>query len=622
MMYPKFEYDTQRPIDLICMGRVAVDLYAEQIGASLSDASSFKKYLGGCAGNIAVGTSRLGLKSMMFSCVGQDDMGVFLRRELQKEGVNTDLLYASNQHLTGLVLLGINPPKEFPLMFYRKDCADMQLKAEQVDESWLTQTKAILITGTGLSTESMFTTSLAVIQKAKRARCSVILDLDYRPVLWGLTSVGNGECRFLNSLEVTKAYQKILPSCDLIVGTEEEFCIAGGSEILSEALLAVRQLSQAPFVVKLGEKGCVVYFDSIDVPLQSKPFPVEILNVLGAGDGFMSGLLAGLLTGKSWDVATQYANASGALVVTRHGCAPAIPYLKELNYFIESYDSNPLIWQSPVLAALHDKSNSNQTIVKYPRGFSTGVNPIVHMQQSGMNFSSIKLLPDESFEFNHRLEFAALLMTGKVLFSYANQTVMAERYDYFNENPIVLHCAAGEVSHVKAITDAEILLIETENNHSFSPMLFNETNMLELDQRGKGVLDNTSHRLVRTVFDKRNRPDSNLVVGEIITFQGRWSSYPPHYHDQPEIYHYRFSEPQGFAFGENGKDVMRIEHNDTYQILEGQEHAHCTAPGYALYTLWFICHLPDNPYLTPTFRPEHEWTRTASANVRVWRPKE
>ena len=174
------------------------------------------------------------------------------------------------------------------------------------------------------------------------------------------------------------------------------------------------------------------------------------------------------------------------------------------------------------------------------------------------------------------------------------------------------------MAFVEALTDCEILLIETENNASFAPLLFDKSNLLELDNRGKDILNDSSYRIVRTVFDKRNRPESNLVVGEIITFQGRWSSYPSHYHDQPEIYHYRFSEPQGYAFGENGKAVLRIENYDTYQIAHGQTHAHCTAPGYALYTLWFIRHIKDNPYTTPTFITEHEWTRTSKANNRVW----
>ncbi len=113
-------FDKSRPFDLICMGRVAVDFYADQIQSPLEHAQSFSRYLGGCAGNISVGTSRLGLKSAMFSCVGTDDMGVFLRNQLQFEGVDTSLLRSTPDHLTGLVVLGVSPPDRFPLIFYRE----------------------------------------------------------------------------------------------------------------------------------------------------------------------------------------------------------------------------------------------------------------------------------------------------------------------------------------------------------------------------------------------------------------------------------------------------------------------------------------------------------------------
>lgn len=610
MNWPDFLHDNTRARDLICMGRVAVDLYAEQIGCSLSDAISFKKYLGGCAGNIAVGTARLGLKTTMFSCLGKDEMGDFLLNTLQEEGINTDLVYKTDKHLTGLVLLGIKPPKDFPLMFYRKDCADMQLTSEQLSETVLKETKSLLVTGTGLSTWAMRCTTLKVVHKANKFDTKVILDLDYRPVLWGITAVGDGECRYLKNQEVTQAYQKLLPFCDLIVGTEEEFCIAGGCDQLEEALLIIRRFSNAPLVIKLGEKGCQVSFANASERLTSKPFKVEILNVLGAGDAFMSGLLFGLLQGKGWEEACQYANAAGAMVVTRHGCAPAMPDLDELNYFIAHYEKNKNSWQA--LAKAPD------LVIKNTKGFAYGENLILTQMHSGMNFYCLKLAKGQSYTFNKHFEFAALLMMGKVVFRFNQEEQLAQRFDYFRDNPSLLHCPSGETSAVSALTDTEILLIETQNNQWFEPKLFTESNLLELDQRGFGLLENTSHRLVRTIFDKRNRPESNLVVGEIITNQGRWSSYPPHYHAQPEVYHYRFSEPQGFAFGENGKEVLRIEHYDTYQILKGQEHAHCTAPGYALYTLWFIRHLPDNPYQVPTFRHEHDWTRQQSANLRSY----
>ena len=625
-----FTFDPDRSIDVICMGRVAVDLYAEQIHCPLAEASTFKKYLGGCAGNIAVGTSRLGLTSVMFSCVGQDEMGKFLKGTLESERVGTQLLYESARHLTGLVLLGVMPPAHFPLMFYRNNCADMQLRPEHVKHDVIKDAKALLVTGTGLSTAAMQKATLFAVMAAESCRTRVIIDLDFRPVLWGLTPVGDGETRYLADSTVTSEYQKILPHCDLIVGTEEEICIASGAENLTDGMAILRKITNAPIVVKAGEKGCEVYLANEKSPRASRPFPVEILNVLGAGDAFMSGLLRGLLRGESWEKATTWANASGAIVVTRHGCAPAIPYFNELEYFVAHYDGDPQVWKSHAFLQMHnenERSNpypENRRLLRSPLGFEDGLTPIVKMhaktQKDGMNFSCLKLRQGEQRELTSSLEAAFLLMTGRVIFYYENQTRKVERAGYFEQDPIVLHCPAYTSAHVVALTDCEILVIETKNDHHFAPMLFDQHNLLESDHRGKDILDDTSYRIVRTVFDKRNRPKSNLVLGEIITFQGRWSSYPPHYHAQAEIYHYRFSEPQGFAFGENGDEVLRIRHYDTYQIADNHEHAHCTAPGYALYTLWFIRHLPGNPYTIPTFRPEHEWTRRSVASRRVWKP--
>lgn len=614
-----FKVDNKRPYDLIVMGRVAVDLYSEQIGLSLANADSFRKYLGGCAGNIAVGTARLGLKSRMFSCVGADEMGRFLKETLLKEQVNIDLLKESAKHLTGLVLLGIDPPNHFPLMFYRNDCADMQIRVEDITAADLAQAKALVITGTGLSTPAMRETSYAVVALAQRCQTKVIFDLDYRPVLWGLTPVGDGENRYINDQQVSAVYQSILASCDLLVGTEEEVCIAGGAATLDAALSNLRQFTQAPVVVKSGEKGCRVFLAFKEEPLVAKPFHVQVQNVLGAGDGFMAGLLRGLLREATWEQAMIYANACGAIVVSRHGCSVAIPYWDELQQFLKDYGVNPT---SAIKTEQRILVNKADTLLKQAGPFKTGLTCLVDKNQSlvktEMNFSVLKLSPGESFSFNSDYEFAALLMTGRVQFQYDQCSYLAERADYFSQPPIVLHCPAGLAAQVKALSFCEILLIETENKQDFLPLVFDKTNMLEIDHRGQGILENTSYRLVRTVFDKRNRPESNLVVGEIITFQGRWSSYPSHHHPQPEIYHYRFSEPQGYAFGEMGKEVLRIEHQDTYLIPAGYEHAHSVAPGYALYTLWFIRHLQDNPYISPVFCDEHAWTKQVDAKLRAW----
>jgi len=350
-----FIVEKERPLDVICMGRVAVDLYAEQIHCSLAEAETFRKYLGGCAGNIAVGTARLGLKSAIFSCIGQDAMGVFLRSTLEKEKVDTSLLSETNQHLTGLVLLGIDPPFHFPLMFYRKDCADMQLSPTDVNKHTIAKAKALLFTGTGISTSSMQAATHAAILAAKEARTKVILDLDYRPVLWGLTHSGDGETRFVNASKVTSAYQAFLPYCDLIVGTVEELSIASGKSHIADSISHLHKLVKAPIVVKTGAEGCQIHFPDNSTPIVAKPFVVDILNVLGAGDAFMSGLLRGLLRGEDWHTAAAYANACGALVVTRHGCAPANPFWEELQFFIREFETNPLVWKDPELTSLHNE---------------------------------------------------------------------------------------------------------------------------------------------------------------------------------------------------------------------------------------------------------------------------
>lgn len=334
-----WNFNAAREIDIICMGRVAVDLYSEQIGSSIEDSQTFRKYLGGCAGNIAVGTARLGLKSAMFSRVGADAMGNFLITTLEQENIDISLVKRTPHHLTGLVILGIDPPDRFPLIFYRENCADMQLTSEDVDKTFFAKAKALLITGTGLSTESMRVTSHHAIDTANAIGTKVIFDLDYRPVLWGVTDKGDGESRYRFSSQVSDHYQKALKKCNLIVGTEEEMLIASGQLTVDAAIKHIRSLTSAPIVLKRGAKGCCIYFDELSAPLVSKPFPVKILNVLGAGDAFMSGLLRGLLRNETWDSSAALANASGAIVVTRHGCAPAMPYLEEVQQFIEGYEN-------------------------------------------------------------------------------------------------------------------------------------------------------------------------------------------------------------------------------------------------------------------------------------------
>ncbi len=328
----------EKNLDLICLGRAAVDMYSEQIGSRLEDVCSFAKYLGGSSGNMALGTARLGLKSAMLTRVGNEHMGRFVKEELARAGVDTSHVITDPERLTALVVLGIKDRDTFPLIFYRNDCADMAVSRNDFDAGFIGSAKALVITGTHFSTEGTYKTSEQAVNYAKQLGTKCVLDIDYRPVLWRLTNPGDGETRFISNEKVSSHLQSILANFDLIVGTEEEIHIAGGSTDTIAALKKIRELSTATIVLKLGAQGCTVFEN--EIPDNEQDFvlhtgvQVDILNVLGAGDAFMSGFLLGWIRGKSAKECSTYANACGALVVSRHGCAPAIPSSEELNYYI------------------------------------------------------------------------------------------------------------------------------------------------------------------------------------------------------------------------------------------------------------------------------------------------
>ncbi|MCA0422018.1 MAG: 5-dehydro-2-deoxygluconokinase [Proteobacteria bacterium] len=327
-------------LDVITIGRSSVDLYGQQIGGRLEDMASFSKAVGGCPANIAIGTARLGLKSALVSRVGDEHMGRFIREQLAREGVNTDGLKTDPKRLTALVILGVRDDKTFPLIFYRTDCADAALDESDIDEDFIASAKAIVVTGTHFSKPNSAAAQMKAIQLAKKHGRKVVFDVDYRPNLWGLAGHGDGESRYIKSDQVTSHLAPILPLCDLIVGTEEELAIAGGSEDTLETIRNIRAISKATIVCKRGPMGCVVFPgaipDDIEKGERGPGFPVEVYNVLGAGDAFMSGFLRGWLRDEPTATCCAYANACGAFAVSRLLCAPEIPTFEELQFFLRN----------------------------------------------------------------------------------------------------------------------------------------------------------------------------------------------------------------------------------------------------------------------------------------------
>ena len=350
-------FATGRPLDVVCLGRFAVDFYAQQIGARLEDVTSFAKYLGGSSANTAFGCARLGLKAGLISRIGDDALGHFLVETIAKEGCDVSHVSVDPTRLTGAVVLGIKDRDSFPLIFLRENCADMAIAEGDVDESYLAGTKALLITGTHLSTEYINRVSTLALERARKHDVRTVLDIDYRPVLWGLTKRGDGETRYIRSDNVTAHIQRMLPKFDLVIGTIEEFNIAGGNTDIIASLAAIRKVTPATLVVKRGPLGCAVIDGaiprSLDDAFNGTGVTVEVLNVLGAGDAFSAGFLSGWVRGEDYDACARYANACGALVVSRHGCAPAMPTRAELDYYLEHAHEIPRPDQDATLTRLH-----------------------------------------------------------------------------------------------------------------------------------------------------------------------------------------------------------------------------------------------------------------------------
>ena len=353
----------EKPLDLITIGRSSVDLYGAQIGGLLEDMASFNKYVGGSPTNIATGTARLGLKSALITRVGDEHMGRFLLRELEREGVDTRGIVTDPQRLTALVILGIRDQQHFPLIFYRENCADMALCEDDIDPDFIAEAGCVLATGTHLSHPRTEAAVLKALRLARQNGSRTALDIDYRPNLWGLSGHGDGENRFIESAAVTAKLQSSLPLFDLIVGTEEEFHIAGGSTDTLAALTAVRKITDAVLVCKRGPMGAVVFEgaipDNLDKGQSGEGFPIEVFNVLGAGDGFMSGLLRGWLKGEDWPTSLKFANACGAFAVSRHGCTPAYPSFEEMQYFFRNGIRNHALRKDAQLEQVHWSTNRN-----------------------------------------------------------------------------------------------------------------------------------------------------------------------------------------------------------------------------------------------------------------------
>lgn len=325
--------------DLITVGRVNMDLFAQDIGAEFADVTGFDAAVGGSPSNIAMATSRLGLTTVAFTGVGDDTVDDFVVRYLEDTGVITDYVARKPGKRTSLALVGIQPPDHFPLTFYRDDPADIYLTIDDAAALPLAETRAVMLSGNAFSRGTCVDAARYVVEEASRRGVTTFMDLDLRPTDWshprafGLT------------------LRQVLPRVDVAIGTEEEFFallapdpgpVASGAALSSSDKAALDELLAAlldtetveTVVLKRGAAGAAVLSSSerIDVP----GFAVDPVNTVGAGDSFASGLIWSRLQGDDWYRACRFGNACGAIVVTRHGCAAAFPTYAEVVEFVST----------------------------------------------------------------------------------------------------------------------------------------------------------------------------------------------------------------------------------------------------------------------------------------------
>jgi 5-dehydro-2-deoxygluconokinase len=329
-----------RNFDVLLMGRSSIDLYANDIGAPFHEIKSFAAYVGGCPTNISVGTRRLGLRSVLLTAVGPDPVGDFVLHFLEQEGVINNFIPRKPGRRTSAVILGIEPPDKFPLVYYRDNCADIELTIDDVLAAPVAESHILLVSGTGLSREPSRSATIFAAERAHASGNKVVLDLDFRPDQWHDT----------RAFGVT--IRSILRLTDVVIGTADEVKAGAlrenlsvtvehsqvsGAQVSGDVLKAVETILNAgpeALVLKRGGEGTTVYLKG-GMSIEAATFPVEVHNVLGAGDAFASGFLYGYLKGWDWHRSARMGNACGAIVVTRHGCANFMPYEQEALTFIE-----------------------------------------------------------------------------------------------------------------------------------------------------------------------------------------------------------------------------------------------------------------------------------------------
>ncbi len=263
-------------------------------------------------------------------------------------------------------------------------------------------------------------------------------------------------------------------------------------------------------------------------------------------------------------------------------------------------------------------------VITQENQFDYGYNPIteeygVHKEMM-MDFGILKLKKGQSETIVEATkEIAVLLLEGSVDIEWNGSKKTVTRSNCFDTGPYALHVSKNVKIKISSNSESELVIQRTSNNQDFAGKFYSPEDCQE-SLFGDGLMKGTAKRMVRVVFDYNNAAYSNMVLGEVITMPGKWSSYPPHHHPQPEIYYYRFTKPEGFGCSIIGEDVYKLSRNSTAVIPGGLVHPQVAAPGYGMYYCWMIRHFDDNPWTERIDDPKYEWLYNKDAVI--WPDKE
>lgn len=328
--------------DSLHMGRSSIDLYSNDVGTPFSQINGFAAYVGGSPTNISVGGKRLGLNTALLTAVGDDPVGQFILDFLNNEGVDTQFIPTKRENRTSAVVLGIEPPDKFPLVYYRDNCADINLTIDDVLNSPITDCKVFQFAGTNLSKEPSRSATMFGAEQAKHAGAKVILDVDFRPDQWHDVRAFGVQIR------------AVLPLVDVVIGTEDEINAAmlddpnkmslthsqiSDTKVEGDSRSNIQQMLENKLeavVEKVGAEGAKIHLPDGEI-IEAPGFPVDIYNILGAGDAFGAGFLYGYVNDWGWYKSARLGNACGAIVVTEHGCANFMPTMDQIEQFVKPY---------------------------------------------------------------------------------------------------------------------------------------------------------------------------------------------------------------------------------------------------------------------------------------------